>query len=166
MKNFEVGDKVACLNNLKLWNNPYHFKTFVNNFVQKVQLTTEHLFTTDKRLTGINEVSPKSMSALNINYQGGGNCFATGYQEYQLFNLNNEKSKAFIMSKLNEAFEGANEEALKNQKADIEKLEKEIAILQLKLSRVKEGKHPNGGDKKSELEMNEEYKQNILAKML
>jgi hypothetical protein len=70
------------------------------------------------------------------------------------------------MSKLNEAFEGANEEALKNQKADIEKLEKEIAILQLKLSRVKEGKHPNGGDKKSELEMNEEYKQNILAKML
>lgn len=165
MKNFNDGDKVVSLNNVNFWNNPYHYKTFLNHFLQKVALSNDNYFTTNKRIRDLDNVSHKNMDALSVHYQVGGNCLSRQEPTYQVFNLATPSDKEYFLKSLEAVFKVADIKAKENQSKDIENLEKEIAQLQLRLERVKEGKHPSGPNYKSELEFNEECKQAILAKV-
>lgn len=165
MKNFNDGDKVVSLNNVCYWNNPYHYKTFLNRFLQKVVLTTDKYFTTDKRIRDLDNVSHRSMDGLAVHHQVGGHCLTHQEHMYQVFNLSTPSDKEYFLKSLETEFQAADIKAKEKQSKDIESLEKEIAALQLRLERVKDGKHPSGPAYKSEFEFNEECKQAILAKI-
>jgi len=164
MKKFNDGDKVVSLNNIQYWNNPYHQKGFINNFVKTVKHSNEDMFTTDQSIKNFDGISNKSMTALSVNYQNG-SCLSYEHREYHLYNLNDEQDKARVLDKLNEHFDTAEKEAKKNQENRISEIENEILTLQRRLERVKAGKHERSDDSMSELERNEDFKQQILKKI-
>lgn len=164
MKKFNDGDKVVSLNNVQHWNNPYYQKAFINNFVKTVKHSNEDMFTTDQSIKSFEGISNRSMTALSVNYQNG-SCLSYEHREYHLYNLNDEQDKAHVIRKLNEHFEVAEKEAKKNQENRISEIENEILALQRRLERVKAGKHERSDEIMSELEKNEDFKQQILKKI-
>lgn len=164
MKKFNDGDKVVSLNNVQHWNNPYHQKGFINNFIKIVKHSNDEMFTTDRSIKSFEGISHKSMTALSVNYQNG-SCLSYEHREYHLYNLNDEHDKAHVLSKFNELFEKADQEAKKNQENRISEIENEILALQRRLERVKAGKHERSDDSMSEIQKNEEYKQAILSRI-
>lgn len=164
MKKIVEGDTVFCLNNLNLWNNPYHYKTFLNSFARKVVLSNEERFTVNKKVKDLGAVTDKSFDSLDTYYQNGWCIDYANFPEHKVFSLENPKHNEFVLSKLNEAFEKAHQQALAQQQIEIEEIERDIAKLQTQLALVKQGKNRNP-NRKSPLEVNEEFKQAILAKL-
>ena len=135
MAKFETGDTVVNLDDLYLWNNPYHYKKFLNNMSSTVFDFNDKFFSIDKKVS-VNKNIPdrKNMQALNIYIQ------ADGYSYGDVFKVvyHLEKDKEIIKEELEKSFSSAELEVEQFKNEEIERIEAAIEELQLKLKHIKE----------------------------
>lgn len=139
---FNVGDIVITLSNLKLWDNVYHFQKFINELKNAKAIT--HIekglnrggyFTTDKNID-------LSSYSSREEYQNQSKIFHLDNGKsidlyHQCFNYT--QNKAGIKKYLQEKFNFALKKCDEADKEEIDKLEKQIAVLQAKIEKVKRG---------------------------
>ncbi|MBX9837856.1 MAG: hypothetical protein K2X69_06020 [Silvanigrellaceae bacterium] len=135
MAKFETGDTVVNLDDIYLWNNPYHYKKFLNNMSSTVFDFNDKLFSVDNKVSVNTDIpDPKNMQALNIYSQVDGYSYGDVFKV--VYHL--EKDKEIIVEELEKSFSKAEIEVEKFKNEEIERIETAIEELQLKLKNIKE----------------------------